>query len=423
MCAGRFPASISKVLLTAAVGLAALLGAPSGASASARPGGVTLSRVDTIQLGPLTVADGFSLWITAQACGSADPYVQLAYVTGSPTARLSHTYSGMRGTCSIQSRPAGAQLAVSVPGFVSIAVHIDAPRSALAHPGLPVGCGPPYGPELATTAVGRVDVAIHPSRLGRVAVTNANAQIFPGAPQTCPALAPTGGRELTADIGSTIVAADQPVEGPATLDILDVADGDDPAPGIQGVLGLQLSGRAALAVDASTGAARLGALTPLTTGSLSFTPVAACPGASAQNGVLGGSLTIADPLLGLRRIIGADADSAYTGMGAALPGSCNGLGSEPVEPELIDTCNDANAGCSLSTDSATATFFDETSAGTQAISGETIDFGDGSAPVAISNYGATTHAYAGAGTYTASLSVTDATGTVSTVSTPVVIDP
>ncbi len=447
MSAGRSIPTVVAVLLVGVLGLAGLALAPAAARAGGRHSAShtrarhtgashtrarhirirdatpTLPGVDTLQLGPLSATSGFSLYVTAQSCGSSDPTVALAYLKKSSGAQLSHTYTGMRVSCSISRRPAGASLAVRVPGLVDIAVTIADPESALTHPGLPVGCGPPYGPELPAAAVGRIDVAIHTRVFGQIVLPSANAQIFTGAPQTCPAVAPTGGRELTADVGTTILAADAPNHGPASLDILDEAGGDTPAPGIQGTLGLQMSGSGALALNAATGTARIGATTALTSGSLSFTPLAACPGASAQNGDLAGALTIEDPLLGPRRIAGADADSAYSGVGSALPGACNGLGAEPVEPELIDTCNDDNAGCSVSAGSAVATLFDETSPGTQTITAETVDFGDGSAPVAIANFGAVQHAYSTPGSYTATLTVTDAANTVSTTTAPVVIDP
>jgi PKD repeat protein len=70
-----------------------------------------------------------------------------------------------------------------------------------------------------------------------------------------------------------------------------------------------------------------------------------------------------------------------------------------------------------------ATFFDESSPGTQTITSELVDFGDGSTPEAIANDASVQHAYAAPGAYTATLSVTDALGTVSSTTTLVVIDP
>jgi hypothetical protein len=252
-------------------------------------------------------------------------------------------------------------------------------------------------------------------------VGTADAQIFSGAPQTCPAVQPLG-RELTAVVGRFILDADQPGHGVAQLEILD-ASGDLPAPGLQGTLELAMTGRRALSVDLADGLTVIGAGTSLTTGSLRFRALAVCPGETSQNGELSGTLIIDDPLLGALRIHGARATSAFTSEGAAPPGTCNGPGSEPVVPYLVDTCDQAGAGCSVAAEANVATFFDESSPGTQTITSELVDFGDGSTPEAIANDASVQHAYAAPGAYTATLSVTDALGTVSSTTTLVVIDP
>ncbi len=392
------------------------------ATASARQPSAASPRVDTIQLGPISVHDGFSLYLTAQDCGSEDPYLQVAYLTGRSPNVLSHTYTGASASCSIQRDPAGAQLRATVPGSIDVTVAITSPRPALVHPGLPVGCGAPFGPELPATARGRIDVAIHPDVFGRIAAQTANAQIFSGAPQQCPALQATAGRWLTADIGVDTLNADQPNRGAAQLEIVDPS-GDNPSPGLQGVLEVQLGGRAALSLGGASGSARIGSDTRLTAGSLGFVALPACPGDSAQNGTLSGTLTIEDPLLGPLEIAGANASAAFTGQGRAAPGTCDGPGSEPVFPNLITSCDSANAGCSVRADDSVATFFDETSPGTQTITAEVLNFGDGSTPVPISNFGSVQHSYADAGSYTATLTVTDAVGTTFNATVPVVIDP
>lgn len=430
MSAGRLSARGARRALAAAIVCTLGLAAPAPAGAAPQPVGAVIAGGESVQVGPFSVGDRFSLYVTGRGCGTNDPDFTLTYLSGSPTDRLSHVYTvtGTDASCTLGARPAGAaaRLNVNVPGLVEIAVEVGDLTAPLERGGVPVGCGPPAVPERLALATGRIDVAIHPAVFGRVALAGAgadsDAEIFAGAPQTCPALQAPNGRELTADIGRYILDADQPSVGAAQLDIIDAAV-DDPGPGLAGVLSLHMSGDAALAVDAATGSARIGAATGLTAGSLSFVPLAPCAGASAQNGSLSGSLTIDDPVLGPQRILGAAADSAYTGEGTAVPGGCNGPGSRPLEPELISTCDSADAGCSVTGTGATATFFDESSAGTQTVTAETLDFGDGSAPVALSLGAALQHDYGAAGTYLATLTITDAAGDSAATVADVVIDP
>jgi hypothetical protein len=417
----RFCTAIRAPLCVAFLALVVSLVHAPVASAAAPPVTQALPRVDTVQVGPIAAAGGFDLYLTAEGCGSGDPGLELTYLEQTTAATLSHAYSGARAVCSIQRSPAGARLRVSVPGLVDVAVQIAHIGPALAHPGLPVGCGAPFGPELPATATGRIAVAIHPRVFGRVTVSSASAQIFSGGPQSCPARQALNGRELTAVVGRFIINALAPDHGPAQLQLLD-PDGDSPSPGLQGTLGVTLSGAAALGVEGSTGVTRIGASTGLTAGSLSFTALALCPGYQGQNGALDGTLTIRDPLLGRLRVNGADASAAFSGQGKAQAGTCDGPGSEPVFPDLVSSCDQLDSDCSVSTAGGLATLFDETSPGTQTITSESVDFGDGSPPVAIANDGALLHSYAAPGTYIATLSVTDAVGTVFTASTPVVID-
>jgi hypothetical protein len=430
MRAGRFFARCARAPLGVALALILWLGASPPVRAATAPFLATLSPVGSVQIGPLAVSGGFSLYLTGEDCGSSDPDVTLTYLSGTPTDRLSHTYTAASATCTIGARQTGARLRILIPGAIDIAVQLGAAGAPLARPGVPVGCGPPAGPVRSARVTGRIDVAIHPRVLGQLAINNRDgagavataAEIFTGAPQTCPAVQAPNGHVLTADVGRYILNADQPSHGAAQLDILDEG-ADDPAPGLSGVLGLHLSGGPALSVAAGTGSARIGATTELTAGSLHFSPLAPCAGASAQNGSLSGVLTIEDPVLGPQRIVGSAADSADIGLGTAEPGSCNGPGSEPLEPELVDTCDSSDSGCSVTDGGGAVTFFDETSSGTQTITGETLDYGDGSAPVPLSPGGAVEHAYDAGGTYTATLTVTDAAGDVVSTSTAVVVDP
>jgi hypothetical protein len=422
MGADRLFTRFARVALGAAVLIALGFAVVSPAGAASGPGATALPPIDTVQIGPLHGAGGFDLYVTGEECGAADPDITFTYLSGTATDQLSHVYTATGAGCSIG--PAGVRLSADVPGLVNLAVTATGAPALRARPGVPVGCGPPAGPARPAVVTGVIDVAIHPRALGRVSSTGAHVagDIFPGAPQTCPAIQAPVGRVLTAAVGRYIINADQPAGGAAQLDILDEV-GDDPAPGLEGVLGLHLSGPSALDVDASTGAARIGGATRLTTGALAFIPLAPCAGASAQNGSLSGSFTIEDPVLGPQRIVGSAADSAYSALGTGEPGTCNGPGSEPLEPELIDTCDSADAGCSVAGAGAVVTFFDETSSGTQTITAESLDFGDGSTPVAISAGGAVQHAYAGDGTYVATLTVTDAAGDMASTSTDVVIGP
>jgi hypothetical protein len=397
-------------------GLLLLCLAPSGAAAAALP------TVDTVQVGPVKAADGFDVYVTEQACGSSASYFQVAFVKGSSPDVISHTYTGFNATCSIERTPAGAELSADLPGVLNINVHIDKAGRALRHPGLPVGCGAPFGPELPATATGRIDVAIHTSIFGRVGASRSSAQIFSGAPQQCPAVQSSDGRQFTADVGPFILNAVAPEHGAAVLDIFDQTE-DTPAAGITGSLQLEVGGRQAYAVTSASGSATLGAGAPFTTGSLAFSPLPACPGYAAESGNVTGTLTINDPLFGPLVISGEDASVAFSGEGTAHSGVCNGPGSDPVQPSMVTSCNLVSSDCSISAGTGAATFFDETSPGTQTITSEQVNFGDGSAPVPITNYGSVQHGYTTAGTFTATLTVTDSSGTTTTSTTPVYIEP
>jgi hypothetical protein len=395
---------------------------------AAEPGrpAADLPATDTVQLGPITAKGGFELYITEQDCGSTDgTWFQLDYVKQASAGSfnsLSHTFTGFAAACSIQRSAFGARLRARLTGLLNVNVAIGNAGNALTSPGLPVGCGAPFGPEYPATAHGTIDVAIDPSVLGRINRQSANAQIFSGAPQRCPASEPSGGRELTADVGAAVLDASVPAHSAAQLEIED-PDVDEPAPGISDTLQLQASGRGAYASTNADGSARLGSGAPFTSGSLSFRALAACPGDSAENGTLSGTLTIHDPLLGSVAVSGTDASLAFTGQGTARPGGCNGLSAEPVEPALLSTCSYTPSGCSVSGGSGAVTLFDETDPGTQTISSETVNFGDGSPTAPIANYGTVSHAYAASGTYTVTLTVTDAMGASSSTTILVYIDP
>ena len=383
---------------------------------------ITIPALDTVQIGPLRAGSGFNLYINAQGCGSADPYLQVIYRSARPPAVLSHTYSGFTANCTVVRRPGAARLIARLRGLLDVNVQIAKLGRPLRHPGLPAGCGAPFGPELPATATGRVDVSIHPKVFGSIAATTASAQIFSGSRQQCPAAQTNNGRQFTADVGSFILDAVQPTRGAAELDLLRQA-GDAPAAGVTGTTELQVSGASGYVVTSPDGSATIANGAPFSTGALTFAALPACPEASAVNGNLGGTLTIADPLEGALTINGAAASRAYSGIGASRPGLCNGPGSAPVAPSVVTSCNLANENCSVSAGAASATFFDETSPGTQTITSELLDFGDGSAPVPVANYGSVRHTYASAGTYTATLTVSDATGATTTSTTPVYIDP
>jgi hypothetical protein len=407
---------------TAALGAGA--GSPPRAALGAGAGSrspAALPAVDTVQIGPIPAGDGFAEYVTEQGCGSTDPYFQVAFLTGSGPEVLSHTYAGIDASCSIVRSPGGAQLEASLPGTINIHARISDVGAALVHPGLPVGCSAPFGPELPATATGRIDVAVHPGVFGRLNASHAAAQIFSGAPQQCPAVQPVGGRELTADVGPFILDAVRPVHGSPQLAIYD-AFGDDLPSGLTGTLELALSGPRVYDVTGTDGTAEMTAPAPLATGSLGFVPVAACPGDTAQDGTLSGTLTIDDPLLGALAIVGGSAESAFSGIGAAQAGTCDGPGSEPMLPDLVSSCDQVNAACSVAAGTNTATFFDETDPGSQSISTEAVNFGDGSPPVTITPGASVQHTYAQPGVYTATLAVRDAVGTTATATATVFIE-
>jgi hypothetical protein len=390
-------------------------------AAAARGVTTTAAAVpETIQIGPITAHHGFALYVDEQGCGSADPFFQVTYREGTAPDLLSHSYTGLTARCSISA--SGVTLRADLPGLINIAAEVVATGRALPHPGLPIGCGAPFGPELPGAATGRIDVAIHRQVFGRLNSNQASAQIFPGAPQQCPAVQSTSRRELTADIGADILDAAQPAHQSPELAIYD-SNGDSPAPGLIGTLELQLGGDRAYTLISPAGSARIGAVAPFASGSLSFTALAACPGASAVNTSVAGTYTVDDPVLGSVVLRGADASLAYTGIGDAQAGGCNGPGSEPLEPELISNCGIEDGSCSVQGQTSTVTFSDETDPGTQTIRSEQVNFGDGSPVVALAPGGAVNHTYDEPGTYTATLAVTDTAGTTSTASTVVDIAP
>jgi hypothetical protein len=439
--------SLRRGVQALVIGALLLSGPALGTSSARAPAGhrsiASPSSVATLQIGPIRAAGGFSLYLIIQGCGGPDPALGFAYVKGTSTAALSHTYTGASASCSIRRASAGApvqaaQVQAVLPGLADVGVQIavtpqaqaPSPQPALsgqalsgqALSGLPVGCSGTPEPEVAATATGHIDVSIHPAGLGQISVPSAGADIFSGTPPACPARQSTAGQLFSATVGSYTLNAIHPTHGAAQLEIVG-PNNDSPGLDLQGTLAVQLTGRAALGVNLADASTRVGASTRVTSGSLSFTALAECPGYVAQNGNLSGILTIQDPLFGPLRINGADATAAFSGPGTAPAGSCDGPGSQPVAPDLVSSCNQDDSGCSVSAQSSVATFYDETSPGTQAIVAETVDFGDGSAPAAIGNYGALQHSYAAPGTYTATLSVTDAAGAVSTATTSVVIDP
>jgi hypothetical protein len=219
--------------------------------------------------------------------------------------------------------------------------------------------------------------------------------------------------------GQAFLSAEQPAKGPRSVLISE--SGDNPAAGVTGTLFVSLEGgKSVFDAQRTLSSGTFGPVAPFTTGALTFTALPACTGSpDARNGSFSGRLTVRDPVLGNLTLTGSSASFAFIASGTALPGTCNGTGAMPPTASFIDGC-DTPGSCSTADATNTVTFYDTSDAGTGTITSESLSFGDGSAPVSMPVGGQVTHIYA-AGTYTATLTITDGQGRTYTATQPVYV--
>jgi hypothetical protein len=408
--------AIRSLVAAACVCAVAAVGASTAAAAASPPG---------IVIGPIKVHHGFTLTLFDSSCTSVANTgdLTLEYSKGGSKLSISHDYSGGVAVCKLSKKLGSGSLTASWPGVATIKLKVKNPGK-LSKPKAPPGCHGSGGTGRNAVVRGTLKVDIHTGAFGKVNAHKAPAVLDTSGNFSCK---PTGNNDISlfgifGPSPNAFVSGTQPPRGQRS--VLISVTGAPLAGGITDEFGLYSQGASKVFNAASTlSSATIGAAAPYMTGSLTFTALPPCSPGAGRNGSFSGALVVHDPVLGVVTIAGSAATDASIALGSATPGFCNGYGSSPAVPSFTDTCS-VSGDCSLSDlpGSNVVQFFDSTDAGSQTVTGESWNFGDGSPAVSGSLDQTVTHTYpATVKTYTATLTVTTSAGQVLTATQPVYI--
>jgi len=375
--------------------LAAAIGASSAAAAANPPG---------IAIGPIKVHHGYSLTVFDSSCAANTSALTFAFSKGGSRLNVTDDYSGgPPSRCSVSKKLGSGSLSAAWPGLATIKLAV---RNAgkLTKPKVPPGCHGSGGSGRSARVTGTLKVAIDPGEFGAVNLHGAPAILDKSGNYSC---GTSGGSAVTVfgDLQLATISALQPRKGQRSIFI--TVPGTGLPGGIKDDFDLfAQGGKSVFNAPSSLDSATIGAERPYLTGSLSFTALPPCSTkVAARNGSFSGTLAVHDPVLGNYGLIGSSASAAFIAVGSAYPGSCNGIGSTPPSAAFTNLCS-APGTCTVTGGFNTDTFYDESSAGSEAITSESWNFGDGSAPVSGPVDGSVSHTYASPGTYTVTLTIT-----------------
>ncbi len=373
----------------------ALLAAPTAALADG--GGPSFT------IGPIKVKHGWTVTIST-ACSPSGASTSIDYTKGSVSALLDHVYTGPKPTCSLAKSLGAGSLSLSWPSVATIDVKLGRP-GRVNHPVEPRGCTV-RGVERTVAVTGRISLSIHSGVFGGVSLRRATGFAERTTGVRC--RSERSSIVMSATFGSGFALSMSGMQAPSGPRIVSIGDnqGDSPATGVSGFTEVQLTGGRSLfnaAANLSTAAIHARGIV---SGSMRFKAQPACSGGkNSRPGTLTGQLVVHDPIVGTLRLGSAQATQIYIVKGTALPPTC-GSDATPPTVALSDNCS-AQGTCSVSAGTNTVYFGDGTLAGSAPITGETWNFGDGSAPISTGYPGLNVqHTYAAPGAYAVTLTVT-----------------
>ena len=372
----------------------ATVGASSAAAAASPPG---------IAIGPIKVQHGFSLTLFDSSCAGKGSDLTIEFSKGGSKLSATYDYSGGPSHCRVSKTLGSGSLSGAWPGLATIKLAVEQPGK-LTKPKAPPGCRGSGGSGRSAVVTGTLNVAIDQQHFGKVNLHSAPATLDKSGNYSCNA----AGRSDVTVFGTlqlATISAIQPPKGRRSVFI------SVPGVGLPGGIKDEFElfaqgGKAVFNAPSNLDSATIGPERPYLTGSLSFTALPRCSATvAARNGSFSGVIEVHDPVLGNYGLIGSSASSAFIALGSAFPGSCNGIGSTAPAAAFTDVCS-APGTCSVSTGTNTDTFYDESTPGSETITSESWNFGDGSAPVSGPIGGQVSHTYASPGTYQVTLTIT-----------------
>ncbi len=409
MTFGRLTATGGAVLAV----LAVVLSATAGTAGAATYAPTTFTSQE---IGPIKTAHGWTMFLNESDCGQKESLLDVYYTRDLGKHEVvAHDYLGGASTCTLSSTdPAGGTLTAHWGKLLDISLQFVDPGAVKQDPA-PKGCtgvGPTVVDEVAS---GTITARFHPAVLGAVSAHSARTfaneySVTAVENESCKNVGFTGldigfGKGLLPDRSVVAAASGHQRE----IDI-DDENGDRPAKGIFGDTSFLLTGPSKLFTwSHNLMHAAVKVKSKEVTGSFRFTGLAMCPGSpDARNGTLAGTLSIDDPILGKVRLNGTRATNAGLSGPKGNPGICNGIGK--IEVKVVNSCAKKLDGCKASFLRNKVTVVDESYSGTEKISSETVNFGDGSKPVKIRLDGYVKHTYKRPGTYRVTLTLKGSKG-------------
>jgi hypothetical protein len=387
-------------------GLLALVPALASARAATSP---------SVEMGPFK-EKGYAFDVVVDSCAGSSNTV-IDYFKGNDLDGVDYSYSG-KSTCSAASDLKHATLKLSWPGIAKISVRTGAiGRAKQAR--TPKGCRGGTGSSREVVLKGSLDIS--PAKaLGRLKSARVMATLSRISNLNCRTPPLPRATELSAEFGQNqFLEAMLPRKGRRSAIL---SDGFTAAKGVSGLLAVFVSGTAKL-FSLAKGAGTLTDLRPFASGKLTVSELPVCIGSQpgAENVTLGGQIVVNSPVLGKVVLGSGNVSSASVDNGIVSPGGCNGYGSSPLTPSVINTCATDQV-CSVIESTNNDMFFDQSLLGTQTIVSETIDFGDGTTGRFAKRTGTVSHTYATAGMYTATITIKTSNGQTQTTTVPVYID-
>jgi PKD domain len=366
----------------------------------------------------LRAKHGYSLDVSDVTCARQQSNLVIGYTKGKARASLSHSYSGPRSRCAATKSLSSATLSAKWAGLVNIKLKLHAKGKAKRTKLNQTGCtgkGPWVQNAVAT---GTLDIAISPRGLGRVKLHKVAAQLLEQGKVHCKS--PGGGKgsitgiSLSAEFGTTLLTASQPVHG--TRDLSLTTTGKSLPGQVRGTTSVDLSGgRSLFNVPSNLGSAAIHGVAPLVTGSLAFHSDPVCPGSpNGRTGTFTGTLVLHDDVGGNQTLKGASASAGTLSKNGGSTGTCGGGGgSGPRPPSASFTDQqDPNA-----TGNPELFGFTDQSFSTATITSYAWNFGDpGSGASNTSTAKNPTHTFSGFGSYKVSETVKDSQGRSNTTS-------